>query len=207
MKLHDHRINYIKGELDENAVLADPFAQFRLWFEEALSLLDSEANAMVLATASASGAPSARVVLLKELNEKGFVFFTNYGSRKGHDIAENPQGQLLFFWGPLERQVRISGRLEKISAAESDEYFYSRPLESQYGAMASVQSSPLASRAVLEEHLRELMKGAAQRPENWGGYVLVADYFEFWQGRPSRLHDRICFSPAGDRWQTARLSP
>jgi pyridoxamine 5'-phosphate oxidase len=148
-----------------------------------------------------------RIVLLKEVNEKGFVFYTNYDSRKGHEIGDNPQGQILFFWDLLERQVRIEGRLEKVSAAESDEYFNSRPVDSRYGSIASAQSEVIPSREYLEEKLAKVKAAPPVRPDSWGGYVLIPDYFEFWQGRPSRLHDRIFYQANGNDWKTGRLSP
>ena len=207
MKLHDQRLTYSKHELTEDQILADPFAQFKQWYEDAKQSTIKEANAMTIATATADGKPSARIVLLKEVNEKGFVFYTNYDSRKGHEIAENPQAQILFFWDALERQVRIEGRLEKVSAQESDTYFYSRPVESQYGSIASAQSEVVPSREYLEEKLASVQSSPAVRPDSWGGYVLIPDYIEFWQGRPSRLHDRIFYRLESNSWKTGRLSP
>jgi pyridoxamine 5'-phosphate oxidase len=207
MKLHDHRLSYDKHELTEDQIKSDPFEQFKLWFEDVKQSSIKEANAMVIATATADGRPSARIVLLKEVNEKGFVFYTNYDSRKGHEIGDNPQGQILFFWDLLERQVRIEGRLEKVSAAESDEYFNSRPVDSRYGSIASAQSEVIPSREYLEEKLAKVKAAPPVRPDSWGGYVLIPDYFEFWQGRPSRLHDRIFYQANGNDWKTGRLSP
>jgi pyridoxamine 5'-phosphate oxidase len=207
MNLHDHRTSYNKSELSEDIIQSDPFDQFMLWYKDVQLSSIREANAMVLATASAEGKPSARVVLLKEVNERGFVFYSNYGSRKGKEIAQNPQAQLLFFWDDLERQIRIEGRLERVSAEESDKYFYSRPVESQHGAMISAQSSEIPSREYLEKQLEAAKKEKPVRPENWGGYVLIPDYFEFWQGRPSRLHDRIFYEANGDNWRIGRLAP
>ena len=207
MKLHDQRLTYGKHELTEDQILADPFDQFKLWYEDAKQSAIKEANAMIIATATADAKPSARIVLLKEVNEKGFVFYTNYDSRKGHEIAENPQAQILFFWDALERQVRIEGRLEKVSTQESDTYFYSRPIESQYGSIASAQSEVIPSREYLEEKLASVQSSPAVRPDAWGGYVLIPDYVEFWQGRPSRLHDRIFYRLENNSWKTGRLSP
>ncbi|MCW3126666.1 MAG: pyridoxamine 5-phosphate oxidase [Bacteroidetes bacterium] len=207
MKLHDQRLTYDKHELTEDQIQSDPFAQFKLWYEDAKQSSIKEANAMVIATATADGKPSARIVLLKEINEKGFVFYTNYDSRKGHEVHDNPQGQILFFWDALERQVRIEGRIEKVSAAESDAYFDSRPVESRYGSMASSQSEVIPSREFLEQKLESVKSSPPVRPDDWGGYILIPDYFEFWQGRASRLHDRIFYKADGASWKTGRLSP
>ena len=207
MKLHDHRQTYLQAELLEKSVSKNPFIQFKNWFADAKNSNIKEPNAMTLATATAAGKPTARIVLLKEVAENGFVFFTNYESRKGKDVSENPFGQLLFFWDILERQVRIEGRLEKISDSASEAYFYSRPLESQYGAMVSNQSNRIASREILEQKLAALQAATPIRPPHWGGYVLVPTYFEFWQGRPSRLHDRIFYSLEHNTWELGRLSP
>lgn len=207
MNLHDQRTSYNKSELSESIIQQDPFDQFMLWFKDVQATSIREANAMVLATATADGRPSARIVLLKEVNEQGFIFYTNYDSRKGKEIAENPQAQILFFWDDLERQIRIEGRLERVSAEVSDTYFYSRPIESQYGAIVSQQSVVIPSREYLEEKRKALKNTTPKRPENWGGYILVPEYFEFWQGRPSRLHDRISYISENGAWKIERLSP
>lgn len=208
----DIRTEYKKGSLSENDVQKNPHAQFDLWFKEAVKSEVPEVNAMTLATASKTGRPSARTVLLKNYDEKGFVFFTNYDSAKGHDLNENPQAALLFFWEPLERQVRIVGRVEKITAAESWDYFRSRPVDSQLGAWASQQSAIVSTRDALEFAFKKMVDQFKNKqiplPPNWGGYRIVADEFEFWQGRASRLHDRISYqqNDAG-LWTISRLSP
>lgn len=211
--LADLRINYSRASLDESDVQADPLAQFDIWLGEALRAQLPEPNAMTLATADAAGRPSARIVLIKALDERGFVFFTNYDSRKGREIAENPHAALLFHWIELERQVRIEGRIEKTSAEESDRYFASRPLNSRIGAWASEQSAVLHSRAELEARETEFHARFGEhppRPAHWGGYRLVPDALEFWQGRPSRLHDRLRYvrdAAAPNGWRIERLSP
>ena len=193
------------------ASVADaPLKRFGLWFDEALQAQVPEPNAMTLATTTATGRPSARIVLLKGYDDQGFVFFTNYLSRKGKEMEANPHASLLFFWPALERQVRIEGRIEKVTAAESDEYFHSRPLGSRIGAWVSPQSQPL-TRAELEARtltLTESLGANPARPEHWGGYRLKPDYVEFWQGRPSRLHDRLVFQREADGpWSHSRLAP
>ncbi|RPI66138.1 MAG: pyridoxamine 5'-phosphate oxidase, partial [Ignavibacteriae bacterium] len=184
---------------------------FSSWFDEAIAAELLEPTAMTLATATADGQPSMRVVLLKGVTEHGFVFYTNYLSHKGRDLAENPKASLLFFWPELERQIRIEGITERVPAAESEAYFSSRPFESQVGAWASLQSSVLRSRDEMEEHfesLRATYEGKpVPRPEHWGGYVLTPKVVEFWQGRPSRLHDRIRYRLDNGAWIIERLSP
>ncbi|WP_186064303.1 pyridoxamine 5'-phosphate oxidase [Burkholderia gladioli] len=211
--LADLRINYSRASLDEADVASDPIRQFDKWFKEALDAQLPEPNTMTLATVDAEGRPSARIVLIKGVDERGFVFFTNYESRKGREIAHNPHAALLFYWIELERQVRIEGRVEKTSAAESDSYFASRPVGSRIGAWASEQSRVIADREVLEARERDFAARYGEnppRPPHWGGYRLVPEAIEFWQGRPSRLHDRLRYlrDPAGgDAWTIERLSP
>lgn len=211
--LADLRINYSRASLDEADAAPNPFAQFDRWFKEALDARLPEPNTMTLATVGEGGRPSARIVLIKGVDERGFVFFTNYESRKGRDLAANPYAALLFYWIELERQVRIEGRIEKTSADESDRYFSSRPLGSRIGAWAYEKSAVIDSRATLEAREKEISTRFGDdppRPPHWGGYRLVPDSIEFWQGRPSRLHDRLLYtrdaaSPHG--WTMSRLSP
>jgi pyridoxamine 5'-phosphate oxidase len=210
--LADLRKNYSRGSLDAADVDPDPVRQFDIWFAQALDAKLPEPNAMTLATVGANGRPSARIVLIKGVDARGFVFFTNYDSRKGREMAGNDAASLLFHWIELERQVRIEGRIEKTSAEESDAYYASRPLGSRIGAWASDQSQPLANRAVLEARERELAAkfgDAPPRPPHWGGYRVIPDVIEFWQGRPSRLHDRIVYSRANAHspWSVGRLAP
>ncbi|MFN8292792.1 MAG: pyridoxamine 5'-phosphate oxidase [Chitinophagales bacterium] len=208
MNLHELRENYSKYSLNETEVNTNPFKQFEVWFGDAKNGAIREPNAMTLATATHSGKPSARVVLLKEVNQEGFVFYTNYLSRKGKEIGENPYATILFFWDALERQVRIEGILKKVDEATSEAYFNSRPLESRIGAIVSAQSTVIESAQVLET-LFEQTKAAGNivRPKHWGGYVLMPDYFEFWQGRPDRIHDRIAYTQTKSEWLIQRLAP
>ncbi|RKP56531.1 pyridoxamine 5'-phosphate oxidase [Pararobbsia silviterrae] len=206
----DLRQTYAHGALSEADVDADPIRQFETWFAQAQAADVPEPNTMSLATANAQGRPSNRIVLIKGVDARGFVFFTHYESAKGGDLADNPYASLLFFWQPIERQVRIEGRVEKTSAAESDAYYHSRPLGSRIGAWASHQSS-VTDRATLEANEARF---AAQfgdhppRPPQWGGYRVVPESIEFWQGRPSRLHDRIKYiRTAEGTWDIVRLSP
>ncbi|MGR3909341.1 pyridoxamine 5'-phosphate oxidase [Burkholderia sp. SR8] len=211
--LADLRINYSRASLDEADAAPDPFAQFDRWFKEALAAKLPEPNTMTLATVGADGRPSARIVLIKGVDERGFVFFTNYESRKGRDLAAHPHAALLFYWIELERQVRIEGRIEKTSADESDRYFASRPLGSRIGAWASEQSAVIDSRATLEAREQAVAERYGEnppRPPHWGGYRVVPDAIEFWQGRPSRLHDRLLYTrdaSAASGWSISRLSP
>jgi len=206
------RKTYSQKTLSENDIASSPFVQFGKWWEEAVASGIDEVNAMTLATASADGVPSARTVLLKGYSENGFVFFTNYNSYKGKQLIENPKACLVFFWKELERQVRITGIVQKTSASESDEYFSSRPIASQIGATVSPQSTAIENREWLEKRFAELESQVAastvQRPEHWGGFVVNPVIIEFWQGRPSRLHDRIEYSlQENGEWKIERLAP
>ena len=209
--LAELRKNYSLGSLDEADLDRDPIRQFEKWFAQAIKAQLPEPNAMTLATVDSRGHPSARIVLIKGVDPRGFVFFTNYESRKGREIANNPRASLLFHWIELERQVRIEGRVEMTSAEESDAYYASRPLESRIGAWASAQSQEIESRAALEAREREIVAQYGERPPrppHWGGYRVVPDTMEFWQGRPSRLHDRMRYTRDGSgAWRIARLSP
>lgn len=208
----DLRKEYTLQALNETDATPDPFQQFQAWFEQAIAAQLPEPNAMILATATPNGVPSARVVLLKGLDDRGFVFYTNYQSQKGQQLADNPYAALVFLWTELERQVRIEGITEKVSAEASDAYFYSRPLGSRLGAWASDQSQVIESREVLEQRLakleREYQGQEVPRPPHWGGYRVLPNRIEFWQGRQNRLHDRLCYQrqPAGN-WEIQRLSP
>ncbi|MGC8712882.1 MAG: pyridoxamine 5'-phosphate oxidase [Leptodesmis sp.] len=207
----DLRLTYTRAQLTEADVDPDPMRQFQLWFEQALAAEILEPNAMTLATATKDGTPSARIVLLKGVSDRGFVFFTNYESHKGQELAENPQAALVFLWKALERQVRIEGTVEKVSDAETVAYFHSRPRESQLGAWVSNQSQVIANREVLEQRLAELSQQYQDqeipRPPHWGGYCVIPHTIEFWQGRPSRLHDRLRYRLDNCHWIIERLAP
>jgi pyridoxamine 5'-phosphate oxidase len=211
MAIADLRTDYALRGLTEADAGDDPFRLFDRWFADALAAGVPEPNAMTLATCTPEGVPSARVVLLKIADDRGFAFFTNYDSRKGAELANNPRAALVFLWPALERQVRVEGRVERTTEAESDEYFVSRPVNSRLGAWASAQSSIIPDRAALERQHEELVArypdGNIPRPPHWGGYRVVPSVFEFWQGRPSRLHDRIRFRKADAGWSRDRLSP
>ena len=204
------RKNYTLGQLSEKDVPKDPLILFQVWFDQAAKAECPEPNSMALATADSSGTPSLRIVLLKGAGYEGFTFFTNYTSQKARELAKRPQASLLFHWHELERQVRISGTVEKISAAESDEYFNSRPIASRIGAWASPQSTEIPNREFLEteeKRFRTEFGEAPPRPKYWGGYRLNPTEIEFWQGRPSRLHDRIRYIQEPHGWRVARLAP
>lgn len=205
---HHIRQDYGKKALDESTVPASPFELFKSWFENALNSNILDANAMVLSTVK-DNRPSSRIVLLKAIEDGSFVFFTNYKSKKAQEIAANENASLLFYWPQLEQQIRIEGRVTRVSASASDEYFYSRPLASQAGAIVSQQSEVLADKASLIKDMEALIqhKDSLQRPAHWGGFQLIADYFEFWQGRPSRLHDRLVYKKQNQGWKLERLYP
>ncbi|MBD2103380.1 pyridoxamine 5'-phosphate oxidase [Leptolyngbya sp. FACHB-261] len=208
----DLRKDYTLLGLSESDVAANPFQQFQKWFDQAIEAQLLEPNAMTLATATPEGRPSARVVLLKGFDERGFIFYTNYNSHKGQELAQNPWAALVFLWTDLERQVRVEGRVEKVSDEESDHYFHSRPPGSRLGAWTSDQSQVISGRDVLEQRLEGLKQQYQDqeipRPSHWGGYRVIPDLIEFWQGRPSRLHDRLQYRLCNDgNWQIERLSP
>jgi pyridoxamine 5'-phosphate oxidase len=211
MDLSDHRKEYATHGLDRGELLPCPLDQFKVWFAQAKSSGIIEPNAMVLSTVDAAGAPHARTVLLKAADERGLIFFTNYHSRKGAQLDREPRASLLFPWFGLERQIHVSGRVIKTSEEESAAYFAKRPYGSQLGALASEQSEVIADRGILETRLAELKakhpEGAVPRPENWGGYRLIPDSYEFWQGRLNRLHDRFLYTLEGKIWGIERLSP
>lgn len=210
-ELAQFRQEYSGQPVDLHQMAPDPFTQFKTWFEEAAAAGVKEPNAMTLATADDHGRPSSRVVLLKDYNNKGFTFFTNYNSRKGRDISENPYVSLLFFWFQQQRQIRIDGIAEKTSEDESDKYFQSRPFRSQVAAIVSSQSNVIASRDVLDSsflaHLEQCKESEIKRPPHWGGYRIIPDSFEFWQGQADRLHDRIRYRIDNEVWIRERLSP
>ena len=206
------RHDYEKASLDESAVAADPIAQFRTWFDQATAEGLPEPNAVTVSTATPEGRPSSRVVLMRGFDERGFVFYTNYQSRKGREIEENPHAAMCFFWQPMERQVRIEGRIEKTTEAESDDYFRGRPTGSKLGAWVSNQSGVVPGRSTLEaemEAIKTRFPGEEiPRPPHWGGFRVVPESVEFWQGRRSRLHDRLVYRRADDGgWRVERLAP
>jgi pyridoxamine 5'-phosphate oxidase len=207
----DIRKDYRLKSLNETDVDANAMEQFTRWWNEATKSEIDEVNAMTLATASKDGVPDARIVLLKGYNEEGFVFFTNYESRKGKELAENPKATLVFFWKELERQVRIEGLVEKVSEKESDEYFNSRPEGSRIGAWASPQSTVINAREVIEKnaenYLKQFLQKQITRPPHWGGYIVKPTAIEFWQGRSNRLHDRLRYTKTNDGWKIERLAP
>jgi pyridoxamine 5'-phosphate oxidase len=203
------RKDYEKNQLSENQVDRNPFRQFEIWFEEIRNSTTEEPYAFTLATCTREGKPSARILLLRKMTEhEGFIFFTNYLSRKGNEIEENPYGAMLFYWHELERQVRIEGKIQKLDAKYSDEYFSSRPRLSQISACVSPQSKKIPHREFLENEVKkyELIQ-ELKRPDFWGGYQLIPEYFEFWQGRKSRLHDRIIYEWIDNQWRISRLAP
>lgn len=210
----DIRRDYMLKSFDESHAAANPFDQFKEWWEEATSAEIDEVNAMTLATVDSNGKPSARIVLLKGYTHDGFIFFTNYESAKGQELAANPNAAILFFWKELERQIRIEGTVEKISEADSDAYFHSRPAGSRIGAWVSPQSKVIPGRNFLEENYQRLMlqypdENQVPRPPHWGGYIVKPESFEFWQGRSSRLHDRLRFTKNNEssQWLRERLAP
>ena len=207
--LKEIRKEYIKGSISIGTTPANPLELLEIWLQEAIEAQVEEPTAMTLSTVSIDNFPSSRVVLLKEITKEGLVFFTNYHSQKGREIAVNPNVSINFFWPELERQVRVQAMAEKLLSEESDEYFYSRPLASQAGAIVSNQSQVIEESLNLEAQVEELLKQEAPlvRPENWGGYLLVPKYCEFWHGKPSRVHDRVAFNKANNEWHKSRLSP
>lgn len=212
LNLEHLREDYSAHALDIHSVDSNPFLQFQVWFKEAQKAQVLEPNAMILSTANTNGQPSSRTVLLKGVEEDAFVFYTNYRSRKGRQMAENPRASLLFLWLELHRQIRIEGLVEKISPEQSTQYFQSRPRGSQIGALASPQSQPIKRKELEEavQHLEDTYLGQDKlpRPPHWGGYRIIPHLFEFWQGRPNRLHDRVQYELDGkENWKLARLAP
>jgi pyridoxamine 5'-phosphate oxidase len=210
MNIADLRQEYMRAGLAEAGAHADPLVQFERWFNEALAAQLPLANAMTLATAASGGAPDARIVLLKGVDNGGFVFYTNYESRKGRQLAAQPQACLVFFWAPLERQIRIEGQVEMVSSSDSENYFASRPLGARLSARASAQSEVVAGREVLEKAVQQERAKHGEnppRPPRWGGYRVIPARMEFWQGRENRLHDRLLYSRTKDAWKIERLAP
>ena len=211
LNLAELRREYALAALQEDAVHADPIRQFEAWFADAVAAQIPEPNAMTLATASRDGVPSGRIVLLKGIDAGGFVFYTDYRSRKAAELTENPLAALVFLWKEIERQVRVTGAVSRVTAAEAEAYYRSRPIGSRLGAWASQQSAVIASRDELEARLRDVTArfadGDVPLPPHWGGFRIVPDEFEFWQGRPNRLHDRLRYERTSDGWAVSRLSP
>jgi pyridoxamine 5'-phosphate oxidase len=208
--LADIRRDFASDGLSESDMAADPFDQFSAWFDEALGTITLDPNAMTVSTVGADNRPSARVVLLKGFNENGFVFFTNYESKKGKDLTANPYAVMSFFWSPLNRQIMIYGTVEKTTREEAEKYFKSRPVDSRHAAWASAQSSEIESREYLEKRFDEFQDKFGDDvplPPFWGGFRLKPDKFEFWQGRQNRMHDRFCYELSGNKWRRYRLSP
>jgi pyridoxamine 5'-phosphate oxidase len=209
--LRDIRNNYQKFELTEEEINKDPMDQLNLWLNEAISGNEAEPTAMVLSTIDHEGNPESRVVLLKEINAEGLIFYTNYHSKKGLQIFNNPHVSVVFFWAGTERQVRVKGKAEMISEKDSEDYFLSRPIESQLGAWASPQSREIENRQILDENYqhyqRYFQEHKLKKPPHWGGYLIRPEYFEFWQGRSNRLHDRIEFALIDNQWIIHRLAP
>ncbi len=209
--LRDIRTNYQKSELDESSINKNPFKQLEDWLNSAIAEANPEPTAMVLSTIDQGGFPESRVVLLKELNSDGLIFYTNYNSKKGQQIEENPKVSVNFLWAKSERQVRIKGTASKISEENSEAYFLSRPIDSQLGAWASPQSQVISNRRILNENFshyqRYFQEHEIKKPPHWGGYLIRPEYFEFWQGRSNRLHDRIEFQKSGYEWIIQRLAP
>ena len=209
--LHAHRTEYQRAELQRAELVANPLSMFSQWLKQAQDSGMLDATAMTLATSTTTGAPSARIVLLKQFDSDGFCWYTGYESRKGEELANNPQAALLFYWPALERQIRLEGKVEKVTAQQSDQYFRSRPPGSQYSAATSPQSKVVSSQAWLAEQIDTLQNTTSpeqlERPENWGGYRLQPHTYEFWQGRPSRSHDRFRYTLTNNGWQIDRLAP
>ncbi|MGB0884827.1 MAG: pyridoxamine 5'-phosphate oxidase [Chitinophagales bacterium] len=206
--LHSFRKNYTKNQLNEADIHSKPLQQFKVWFQEAVNDASFEANAMVLSTVGKEGMPSSRVVLLKEIIDEGFIFYTNYKSKKAKDLAYNNKASILFFWEKFERQIRIEGEIEKISEQKSINYFNSRPKASQIGAVISKQSEEVSSRKILEEKFEKYNENQEiEKPKDWGGYILKANKYEFWQGRANRIHDRIVYQQEKNSWNIKRLNP
>jgi pyridoxamine 5'-phosphate oxidase len=209
--LRDIRTNYQKYELDEKSINRNPYEQLFSWLKDAVNGKIQEPSAMVLSTIDQDGNPDSRIVLLKELKAEGLVFFTNYHSKKGKQLSENQNVAVLFFWSEFERQVRIKGKVQKIPAEDSETYFQTRPVDSQLGAWASPQSSRIESRHILADNFahyqRYFQENEIKKPPHWGGYLICPEYFEFWQGRSNRLHDRIEFKKSGTAWIINRLAP